>query len=503
MLEIIPRGLGRTRFRPNAIQRKYMAARTPRDIVLKGRRVGMSTEGIARDLWHFATKPGSNVVITCQSDAAGQGKAAVLDILEPMLSSLEQVRHLEFVKRERTDYKLANGSRLRVMGSGASRSAAQKAGRAGAVTRLHATEVAFWGSFAGETMTALLPCVAEPQYGTEIEIESTPNGAAPGDRGDMATASGAALFHWRCSDAAAGLSEYAFHFYEWWNEPAHWLPLEPGEVFEPRTDREKWYAERGLAPEQLKFYRKQVEELGDKAEQEYPSDKDTCFLVSGRCFFDVAVLKALLLAAVPKRPLEVLEIRAAGAYGALRIYRQPEPGKSYVVGGDTSEGTGGDPAAGIVRERGTGLHMATLHGQFKPKELARALAGVGRRYNGATIAVERNNHGHACLLALDIEQHYPRVFEDEDEKPGFCTSPASRPMILDSLEDAVRNGHWKSADAAVLSQMTSFVINHNGRPEAQTGANDDLVLAEAITWEVLRRSSKTPRVTGQNRILPF
>lgn len=480
-----------------------MAARTPRDILLKGRRVGMSTEGIARDLWHFATKPGSNVVIVCQSDERDQGITAVLDIVEPMLSAVEQVRHLDFVKRARTDFKLTNGSRLRVVGSGASRSAAQKVGRAGAVTRLHATEVAFWGPFAGETMTALLPCVAEPQYGTEIEIESTPNGAASGERGDMATASGAALFHWRCTDADAGQSEYRFHFFNWWEEPAHWLDLEPGEEIEPRTDRERWYAERGLAPEQIKFYRKQVEDLGDKAEQEFPSDKDTCFLVSGRCFFDVAVLKALILAAVPKRPVEVLEIRAAGAYGQLRIYHPPEPGKSYVVSGDTSEGTGGDPGAGIVRERGTGRHMATLSGQFKPKELARALAGVGKRYNGATIAVERNNHGHACLLALDIEQHYPRVFEDEDDEPGFVTSPASRPMILDSLEDAVRHGHWKSDDAAVLAQMTSFVLNKKGRPEAQTGANDDLVMAEAICWEVLRRSSKTPRVPGQNRILPF
>ena len=54
----------------------------------------------------------------------------------------------------------------------------------------------------------------------------------------------------------------------------------------------------------------------------------------------------------------------------------------------------------MVFERGTGRHMATLWGMFRPGDFAAALATLAGRYNRGQVAVERNNHGHAVLRAL-------------------------------------------------------------------------------------------------------
>src|SRR5690606_31262444 len=66
---------------------------------------------------------------------------------------------------------------LKIVGSGASEAAASKKGRSGTIHRLHVTELAFF-EYARETLNAMFECVPTPEYGTEISIESTANGAS-------------------------------------------------------------------------------------------------------------------------------------------------------------------------------------------------------------------------------------------------------------------------------------------------------------------------------------
>ena len=46
-------------------------------------------------------------------------------------------------------------------------------------------------------------------------------------------------------------------------------------------------------------------------------------------------------------------------------------------------------------------------------------ARLGRLYNGAVVAVERNNHGHAVLEALLHSFHYENIYAHETEAAGF------------------------------------------------------------------------------------
>lgn len=471
IVEIVPKSGQRQKLVLNEIQRKYCAARTQRDAVLKPRQVGFTTLEQARDIWHFLTVPGARVVTTCQSLTDHDPFKLLSKNYRVMFESLERAGlRLNFHTQTAGEWALSDrDASLRIVEAGASEAAAVKKGRAGTISRLHLTETAFY-EYADETLNAMLECVPSQEHGSEIVDESTPNGAA-------------GFFYRQCRQAGEGEGAYKLHFFPWYEAGEYATPLSPGEVVEPRTEREQSLMARGVRPEQIKWYRAKVLEKGaDKTDQEYPSDPDTCFLVSGRSFFDQARTNALFEQAV-----EPVERRDRDR---IAVWHPPDPGQRYLLSVDTSEGGGGDPSAAIMRNRATGEHCATLSGQYQPWELAKASALLGNEYFTAEIAVERNNHGHSVLQALEREEHYPNIYRHPvDGKLGWPTNTVTRPTMLDELEDAHRKGLWATRDRGVLAQFRTFIITDTGKAEAARGEHDDLVMAEAIGWAVRQTPS--------------
>lgn len=466
LLQIQPKsGGGRIRFNLSPIQRKYDAARTPRDIILKPRQVYITTLEAARDLWFFLTRPGARVVVVCQSQT---DQAPFKDIAEKFRLFIDSLGRaglrLEFGREALGEWSLPKrDATMRIIQAGASEAAAAKKGRGGTVNRLHVTEAAFFER-AETTFNSLLESIPGPEHGSEVVNESTPNGVG-------------GFYYEQWQAAVSGKNGYCPHFFRWWEHPEYVLALEPGERIEPDNELEQKLVTLGVGQPQLKWYRRKIAEKGRALTiQEYPSDPDSCFLVSGRSFFDAEITARLI--ALATDPIEKRD------RGRIRIYRKPEPGKEYILAADTSEGGGGDASAAIIRERATADHCATIDGQYQPWELGKVCASLGAEYNQALIAVERNNHGHAVLQSLEREERYRKLYRHSDDKFGWPTNTVTRPQMLDALEDAHRRGLWKSSDRQVLAQFRSFVISDTGKPEAARGEHDDLVMAEAVGWAV-------------------
>jgi hypothetical protein len=468
LVDIIPKGGQKQKLVLNEIQRKYCATRTARDVVLKPRQVGFTTLEQARDIFHFLTVPGARVATTCQSITGSEPLKQLSKNYRVMFESLVRAGlKIGFRSESQSEWTLADrDATLRIVEAGASEVAAAKKGRAGTISRLHLTETAFY-EYADETLNAMLECVPGPEHGSEIVNESTANGAA-------------GFFYRQCKAAGARVGAYKLHFFPWYAATEYSLPLKPGDRIVPENERERLFVERGVTPEQIKWYRsKRADKSQNDTDQEYPSDPETCFLVTGRGFFDQAVTTELLQLA--DEPIELRERER------IAIYRQPIPGHKYILAVDTAEGGGGDPSAGILRDRETAEHCATINGQYTSWDLAESAAKLGHEYNEAEIAVERNNHGHAVLQALQREQKYPRVYKHTDDKFGWPTNAVTRPTMLDALEDAHRKGLWKTTDRNVLAQFRTFIVTATGRAEAARGEHDDLVLAEAIGWAVRQK----------------
>lgn len=485
VIEIVPKdgASGRVPLRFNHIQALFNVERTGRDIVLKPRQIGFTTSELARDLWTFLTKDGARVVIVCQSVSDNAPAKLISGVLSIMIEALRRKGWgLKFKTEAWNEFVLDNGNTLRIVVAGASEDAAAKKGRAGTITRLHLTETAFY-EYAKKTLNALMECVPGPETGSEIVSESTPNGAA-------------GVFYENCKDAQAGKGIHKFHFYHWYQHLEYKLALAPGEVIVPEDEHELELSALGVTPEQLKWRRAKIVDKGlDDFNQEYPSDPETCFLVSGRGFFDAHAIQQNL-----KVCREPIETRQAGK---IRIYKRPDKydtRQRFLLSLDSSEGGGLDPSAGVLIDCATAEHYATIDGQYTPYQFAEVGATLAREYNNALIVVERNNHGHAVLQALESPPRdmsravmYENVYSGPDEKPGWHTTPVTRPQLLDDFEDAHRKGYWQCPDISIITQMRTFIV-HNNKPQAAAGQHDDLVIAAAIAWKT--------RMSGTMNIMP-
>jgi hypothetical protein len=128
-----------------------------------------------------------------------------------------------------------------------------------------------------------------------------------------------------------------------------------------------------------------------------------------------------------------------------------------------------------------------LLGHYRPEELAREVAKLGREFGGATIAVERKNHGHAVLACLTLQEHYEPLYREggrRSAEAGWLTTAASRPAMLENLAAVLRSNPATLQSSRLLEQCRTFVRGRDGRPEAASGSHDDAVMAMAIALAV-------------------
>ena len=174
--------------------------------------------------------------------------------------------------------------------------------------------------------------------------------------------------------------------------------------------------------------------------------------------------------------------------GLAKIYREPCPGRSYVVGGDTA-GEGSDFNVAQVLDRETGEQVCTLRGPMDEDLFARQLYCLGLYYNTALLAVEINFSTYPVreLERLGYPRQYRRMREDgltgrPRQSWGFRTTSATRPLLIAGLVELARDCPQRLNDRETIQEMLRFVRSGRGRPQAQQGAHDDCVMALGIAW---------------------
>lgn len=183
--------------------------------------------------------------------------------------------------------------------------------------------------------------------------------------------------------------------------------------------------------------------------------------------------------------------------GPIRIYREPEPGRPYVFGGDTA-GDGSDWFVAQGLDNITGEQVAVLRHQYDEDTYARQLYCLGKWYNRALLAPESNFSTYPVKL-LDLmgyKELYVREVEDDFDGRirhafGFRTDRLTRPVIISELIRIMRDHVDAVNDEDTILEMLTFVRNPDdpNRAEAEPGAHDDLVMALAIAYYVRPQQS--------------
>jgi hypothetical protein len=455
LLKIRDRKGGRIALVPNRVQLEYERRRASKNIVLKARQMGISTWIAGQFLLKTVTRPGTMTVQVAHTHDAAE---AIFRIVHRFVESLPAGLRSGALRTSRASARQivfpALDSEYRVESAGD-----RNAGRGITIQNLHCSEVARWPGDPAETLGGLM--AAMPGDG-ELVLESTPNGSS-------------GCFYDEWMKAGAADSGTARHFFPWWWEPAYMAAAADG----PFSLEERDLIERhGLGLEQIGYRRSITDRFRALAAQEYAEDADTCFLGSGSCVFDAEALDERL------KQLPVTGTERLG--GQLLVWYPPVSERRYLVAVDPAGGgSEGDFSSVQVLDMETGLQCAELQAKLDTLELARQSVALAQEYNGALLAVERNNHGSGVLAYLHGICGYSNLYK-QDEKDGWLTSSLSRPEMIGGLAAALVERPEIFQSRRLLRECRSFVRLRNGKTGAQAGAHDDCVMAMALGLSVRR-----------------
>lgn len=480
-------------------QRRFERERTGRDVVLKPRQIGFSTIELARDLQFARTHEGVQVLVVVHNDAA---KVELFSRVHIMVRALERLHLLPEPKEAtKTGFRWDDvDSSIKIIEAGKDAKSASDKGRSGTIHRLHCTEVAFYRE-PGETMVALLAAADR----AEVVIESTANGTGT-------------WFHDCVTQAQAGTFEdYAFHFYPWLDHPDYVADPRAYST-PPATRRHRYWEDKiralGASERQIAWWRKTVSRPGgiDKALREYPCTPEAAFTESAQSWLEPEAIDALRSAVTD--PVDTRRVhRTARPCGPLRIYEHPEEGASYILFADPSEGVGNNEAAVCVIEHRTARVVACWHdNRTKPGEFGHIVAAIGRFYNHALVAVERNawrggkgdssEGGRTTLLVLERDERYPsrRLYRDANGELGWATTGKSRPLIFGDLQRAIDDEGATTPDRKTVDEAANLVMRDNrieARRKRGLRGDDGLFIA----WGAARQVRERVPMPGPKKVV--
>jgi len=286
----------------------------------------------------------------------------------------------------------------------------------------------------------------------------------------LSTANGEGnLFHQLWVGARSGTNRFRAMFHPWWVNGRD----------------QQWYEDK-------------VRDLPEwQIAQEYPSDEEEAFLKSGRPVFSIEVLRKQVV----QDPIAegfFNEHRGLSFqpdhHGPLKVWEFPTEQGRYVIGGDPAQGMEhGDFSSIHVINARDGEVVAHWHGRIDPDLLGtHVLAPLGRLYNNALVAVESNNHGLATLKALHRERYHPLYMQRSPRYKksvptdilGWRTTQITKPLAIDELNMALREGSVKLHDKATVSELRGFVRDDAGKLKGSPF--DDRVISLAIANQMLK-----------------
>ncbi len=485
------------------VERMRQEGRPVRIVILKARQMGFSTmtEGI---IFHgCATRFNRSALIITHKDEATSNLFNMSKLFYEQLP--EQIRPMlrasnakelifENPTKNQREKKRNPGLKSKIKCTTAG---GKGVGRSDTLTYVHASEVAFWPGDIKEILTGLLQAVPDTPESMVI-IESTANGFNE--------------FKKIWDDAVTGESDFVPLFFPWFEMKSYRKPYRGEEL----TEEEKEIMERfSLEPEQIMWRRwcikNNCQNDLDMFRQEYPSTPEEAFLATGESVFDTEEVSRRLYYLLENDPVKkrgcfvydktVTEIQSGPQIvlknrqwqeqenGEIVIFREPEEGVPYVIGGDTA-GEGSDRFTLQVLDNRTGEQVARLMRKYDEDEYAEQAYCLGMYYNCALIAIETNFSTHPIRVLEWLR--YPRLYERQvfdtytgamRKSFGFHTNGLTRPLVVSGLVTYFREHLHFIHDPETLREALTFIRNDKGRAEAEEEEHDDLLMGLGIALQ--------------------
>jgi len=427
---------GRIQFNLFPFQEKVLTLfqDNPYSLILKSRQLGMSTLSAGYSLWLMLFHKDKNILCIATKQETAKNMVTKVKFMYENLPSWLKVTADE---NNKLTLRLSNGSQIKAT------SAASDAGRSEAVSLLLIDEAAFienigeiWAS-AQQTLATGGGCIAL----------STPYGTG----------------NW---------------FHQTWvraeNKENDFLPI-----------KLPWF----VHPERDQAWRdRQDELLGDPRMAAQECDCD--FSTSGDVVFYPEYIEYYEKSFI-KDPLE-----RRGADRNLWVWEPCDYSRNYMVIADVARGDGKDYSAFHIIDIENNVQVGEYKGQLGTKEYGHLLVGIATEYNNALLVIENASIGWSTIQTVidrgydnlyyspksgevRADSYFDQYMDTSKMVAGFTMSSKTRPMVISKFQEAISDKGVTFYSKRLLEEMRTFIWK-NGRPEAQSGYNDDLVMSFGV-----------------------
>ena len=400
---------------------------------------------------------------------------------------------------------------------------------------LHATELGSWKNTPEKSGSAMLQSlrgsIRNLPY-TMVVLESTAKGVGN-------------LFHNEWTYAIEGKSGYDPVFIGWFEIEMYREEISDFESFISNMDEYAWSLwDLGATLEGINWYynHKQQENMSDLAmHQEFPSTWQESFESTGRPAFDKIHIQRMYSHC--KDPVFIGDIhgksvKGKDAFKDIRFVEQKNgdiwiwefPDQEKVsnrycgfldIGGRTAKADyttlkvfdgywmieGGKPEVVAVYH----THLDQDLSAWKAAQLLHAY-GIGLfavEIQSLKSKGEAPEGDHSLTVLDEISPYYPNLYtrtNPEDirqgipAKYGFSTNRLTKPMLVDTLNECLRDELYVERDKRSLDEMYYYELKEDGSYGATDGKKDDLVMTSAGgLWLRFKYMSKPVRIIEQPR----
>jgi hypothetical protein len=416
----------------------------PYSIVLKSRQLGISTLAAGYSLWLMLFHKDKNVLCIATKQETARNMVTKVKF---MFDNLPSWLKIQAEENNKLSLRLSNGSQIKAT------SASSDAGRSEAVSLLIVDEAAFIEQI-GEIWASAQQTLAT---GGGAIVLSTPYGTGN-------------WFHQTWVKAESKDNDF--------------LPI-----------KLPWF----VHPERNEDWRKRQDELlGDPRLAAQECDCD--FSTSGDVVFYNEWIDFINSTTI-QEPLE-----RRGADQNLWIWEPASYDREYMIVADVARGDGKDFSTFHVMDIATNTQVAEYKGQLPPKEFGYFLVAIATEYNMGLLVIENASIGWATIDAvlergyrniyyspksdsLTVDSYFNKFENSDNVTPGFTMSLRTRPLVVNKFREYIGDRSVTIRSKRLLEEMKVFVWK-NGRPEAQTGYNDDLVMSFGISMYLRDTSLK-------------
>lgn len=403
------------------------------NIILKGRQVGLSTLVAGYALWLMLFHNDKNIlVIATKQDTAKN----LVTKVRFMHANLPVWLRGNCVEDNKLSMRFSNGSQIKAVAS------SKDAGRSEALSLLILDETAFIDD-ADIIWTAASSTLST---GGKAILLSTPNGVGN-------------FFHKMWQQAENKSNNFNPILLDWRVHP----------------ERDQAWRDR------------QTEMMG---EMQSSQEHDASFIFSGNTVVRPDTLEFY------KKTYVIDPVSRQGFDGNLWIWEYPDVSRTYIAAADVARGDGEDYSTIHIIDAERSIQVAEYKGKIPTKEFGNLMVSLATEYNDALLIPDNSSIGWNAVQQI-IDRGYRNLFymskdmqyvdvehqggsrSDKNLVPGFIISQRTRPLIIAKLEEYMRENSITIRSSRTMAEFDTFIWK-NGRAEALSGYNDDLVMALGI-----------------------